>query len=175
MCIHRLRTNSNLVVPLLLALHSTTRAMTPAMAAVSNTPPMKPPVAAPATAPATAPVPAPAHAQSSTGIRGSVVHNGTHRSVHFDNKHTSISHYNEIFSLMQREAICLALKELCTQHWTNSWCMATTTNRGQCIRKRAWTEEALRKLIIVRSNTQVRTDTTDIQQCNCITVTVTFI
>ena len=40
-----LRTNSSLVVPLLLALHSTTRAMTPAMAAVSNTPPMKPPVA----------------------------------------------------------------------------------------------------------------------------------
>ena len=72
MCIHRLRTNSNLVVPLFLALHSTTRAMTPAMAAVSNTPPMKPPVVAPATAPA------PAHAQSSTGNRGSVVHNGTH-------------------------------------------------------------------------------------------------
>ena len=46
------QTNSSLVVPLLLALHSTTRAMTPAMAAVSNTPPMKPPVAAPATAPA---------------------------------------------------------------------------------------------------------------------------
>ena len=43
-----LRTNSSLVVPLLLALHSTTRAMAPAMAAVSNTPPMTPPVAAPA-------------------------------------------------------------------------------------------------------------------------------
>ena len=69
-----LRTNSSLVVPLLLALHSTTRAMTPAMAAVSNTPPMTPPVAAPATAPATA------HAQSSTGNRCSVVHNDTHRS-----------------------------------------------------------------------------------------------
>ena len=62
-----LRTNSSLVVPLLLALHSTTRAMTPAMAAVSNTPPMKPPVAAPVTAPVIAP--APAHAQpSSQGI-----------------------------------------------------------------------------------------------------------
>ena len=62
-----LRTNSSLVVPLLLALHSTTRAMTLAMAAVSNTPPMKPPVAAPATAPT--PAPATAHAQpSSQGI-----------------------------------------------------------------------------------------------------------
>ena len=30
--------------------------------------------------------------------------------------------------------------------------MATTANRGQCIRKIAWTEEALRKLIIARSN-----------------------
>ena len=57
------RTNSSLVVPLLLALHSTTRAMTLAMAAVSNTPPMTPPVAAPATAPV------PAHTQpSSQGI-----------------------------------------------------------------------------------------------------------
>ena len=52
MYVHRLRTNSSLVVPLLLALHSTTRAMKPAMAAVSNTPPMKPPVAAPVPAPA---------------------------------------------------------------------------------------------------------------------------
>ena len=68
--VHKLRTNSNLVAPLLLDLHSTTRAMTPAMAAVSNTPPMKPPVAAPATAPA----------QPSTGNRCSVVHNSTHRS-----------------------------------------------------------------------------------------------
>ena len=87
------RTNSCVVVPLLLALHSTTRAMTPAMAAVSNTPPMKPPVAALATAPATAPTPAPApaHAQPSTGNRCSVVHNGTHRSVHFDNKCINLS------------------------------------------------------------------------------------
>ena len=48
LCIHVtvLRTNSCLVVPLLLALHSTTRAMTPPMAAVSNTPPMKPPATA---------------------------------------------------------------------------------------------------------------------------------
>ena len=80
-----LRTNSSLVVPLLLALHSTTRAMTLAMAAVSNTPPMTPPVAAPATAPATA------HAQSSTGNRCSVVHNDTHHSVHFDSKHINLS------------------------------------------------------------------------------------
>ena len=68
MYIHKLRTNSSLVVPLLLALHSTTRATTPAMAAVSNTPPMTPPVAAPAIAPA----------QPSTGNRRSVVHNDTH-------------------------------------------------------------------------------------------------
>ena len=47
MAVTVLRTHSSLVVPLLLALHSTTRAMTPAMAAVSNTPPMNPPVAAP--------------------------------------------------------------------------------------------------------------------------------
>ena len=88
-----LRTNSCLVVLLLLALHSTTRAMTPTMAAVSNTPPMKPPVAAPVTAPVTAPAPAPmpAHAQPSTGNRCSFVHNGTHRSVHFDNKHINLS------------------------------------------------------------------------------------
>ena len=72
-----LRTNLGLVVPLLLALHSTTRAMTPAMATVSNTPLMKPPVAAPATAPA----------QPSTGNRRSVVHNGTHCSANI-----SISH-----------------------------------------------------------------------------------
>ena len=80
---------------------------------------------------------------------------------------------------MQWEAICLAVqnssKGVCTQHWTNSWYMATTINRGQCIRKIAWTGETLRKFIIARSNTQVCTDTTDIQQCNCITVTVTFI
>ena len=77
------------------------------------------------------------------------------------------------------EAICLAVQNsnegVCAQHWTNGWCMATTTNRGQCIRKIAWTGKTLRKLIIARSNTQVRTDTIDIQQCNCITVTVTFI
>ncbi len=66
MAVTVLRTNSSLVVPLLLALHSTTRAMTPAMAAVSNTPPMKLPVAAPA--------------QPSTGNKRSVVHDGTHRS-----------------------------------------------------------------------------------------------
>ena len=63
--------------------------MTLAMAAVSNTPPMKPPVAAPATAPT--PAPAPAHAQPSTGNRCSFVHNGTHHSVHFDNKHINLS------------------------------------------------------------------------------------
>ena len=86
MYIHRLRSNSSLVVPLLLALHSTTRAMTLAMAAVSNMPLMTPPVAAPATAP----VPAPAHAQPSTGNRCSFVHNDTHHSVHFDNKHINL-------------------------------------------------------------------------------------
>ena len=86
---HKLRTNPSVVVLLLLVLYSTTRAMTPAMAAVSNTPLMTPPVAAPVTAPATAPTPA--HAQPSTGNRCSFVHNGTHRSVHFDNKHINLS------------------------------------------------------------------------------------
>ena len=40
---------------------------------------------------------------------------------------------------MQWEAIFLAVQNstegVCTQHWTNSWYMATTTNRGQCIKK----------------------------------------
>ena len=42
------RTHSSFAVPLLLALHNTTVAMTPAMAADSRTPPMKPPIVAPA-------------------------------------------------------------------------------------------------------------------------------
>ena len=75
MAVTVLRTHSSLVVPLLLALHSTTRAMTPAMAAVSNTPPMKPPVAAPEAS----------TAQSSAGNRCLVEHNGIH-TVCFGNK-----------------------------------------------------------------------------------------
>ena len=59
---------------------------------------------------------------------------------------------------MQWEAICLAVQNstegVCAQHWTNSWYMATTANRGQCIRKIAWTEETLRKVFLLPEATR---------------------
>ena len=70
--------------------------MTPAMAAVSNTPPMKPPVAAPVTAPVIAPAPAPAPAQAQPSNQGIDVHLCiTIQAIQFILiTNTSISHYN---------------------------------------------------------------------------------
>ena len=120
-----LRTNSSLVVSLLLALHSTTRAMTPAMAAVSNTPPMKPPVAAPA--------PAPAQPSTEIDVQLYIM---IHTIQFILIANISISHYNlNILFNVVGSYLPNSNEGVCTQHWTNSWCMATTANRGQCIRK----------------------------------------